>query len=249
MGIERRVFAGASPIAVFALLITGVASAQDSTLVVYDYDQIGNLVAVRRTDMKSDPQHCGAPTNVCAAGANGRAVCEAAACTLKCDSGYLLAANRACGSITSAGVKRRYVPFDGFMIPIFSIAPGSIFCDGAFISGDNDPNNCGACGRVCPGAVNGRAVCSAGTCTIACDPGHLLAANGVCGSASSAGVIVRRVPFDLFPIPVRAAPAGSFYCGGKFVLPGSDPDNCGQCGNVCPAGAGGTRVCNAGTCG
>lgn len=249
MGIERRVLAGASPIAVFALLITGVASAQDSTLVVYDYDQIGNLVAVRRTDTKSDPQHCGAPTNVCAAGANGRAVCEAAACTLKCDSGYLLAANRACGSITSAGVKRRYVPFDGFMIPIFSIAPGSIFCDGAFTSGDNDPSNCGACGRVCPGAVNGRAVCNAGACTIACSSGHLLADNGVCGSAFSPGVILRRVPFAGFQIPVRAVPVGSFYCGGKFVLPGSDPDNCGECGNVCPAAAGGPRVCKAGTCG
>ena len=56
-------------------------------------------------------------------------------------------------------------------------ADGFINCGGA-CTDVNDVNNCGGCGNVCPGAANGSATCSGGTCGIACNGGYSL-----CGGA------------------------------------------------------------------
>jgi hypothetical protein len=233
-------------IAVSVCLALGVASAQtqDSTLVVYDYDQIGNLTAVRRTDMKWDVSHCGGPRNACPGDPNGSPLCIAGTCSLSCYTGYSLAANNICGSVTSPGVTLRFVPYDGHVIPVPTVPAGSFYCGGAFVLPENDPENCGACGRTCAGAAHGTRACRIGVCTVDCESGYLLAANGVCGSASSPGVSLKFVPYDGHLIPAPTIPAGSYYCNGAFVLPQSDPANCGTCGNACPAGT----TCGSGTC-
>lgn len=248
MGMNRRAFGTTRSFTAAVLLLANVASAQDSTLVLYDYDQIGNLMAVRRTDMRSDPLHCGAPTNVCPAGDHGRPACSTGSCTLVCDGGYLLAANRACGSVFSPGVSLRIVPYGEFQIPAPSVPVGAYYCGGAFVVAANDPTNCGACGNVCPGDDHGTPVCRAGTCSLSCAAGYLLAANGVCGSVASRGVGLRAVPYGEYLLPAPTVPAGSYYCDGAFIDPHSDPNNCGGCGNLCTPGASGRAVCSSGTC-
>lgn len=138
----------------------------------------------------------------------------------------------------------RFVPYDGHLIPVPTIPAGSFYCGGAFILPESDPDNCGACGNVCPGDAHGTRACRMSACTVDCASGYLLAANGVCGSASSPGVSLRFVPFDGHLIPAPTIPAGSYYCNGAFVLPQSDQANCGACGNACPAGT----TCTSGAC-
>jgi hypothetical protein len=74
---------------------------------------------------------------------------------------------------------------------------------------EDDTNNCGACGNVCPSA-KGSAACSQGSCSIACNPGFT--------PCDSGGVTI-------------------------CVDPSSDANNCGGCGVVCPMG-----VCTGGLC-
>jgi hypothetical protein len=232
-----------------ALVIATAASAQDSTLVLYDYDQIGNLTSVRRTDMKSDASHCGAPTNVCPSDANGTPVCDAGTCSLNCSAGYTRAANNVCGSVSSPGVTLQFVSYAAYFLPVPTIPAGAYYCGGAFVLPQDDVNNCGACGHACTAGDHGTAFCESGACGVRCDAGYMLAANGECGSVSSPGVTLRFVPIGAYFLPVPTIPAGSYYCGGAFVSPDTDPSNCGACGNVCSAGADGGAVCAAGVCG
>lgn len=244
VNVNKRSLRRSKALLLTTLLAATGASAQDSTLVLYDYDQIGNLISVRRTDMRSDVRHCGAPTNACADGANGSAVCVAGTCSLSCYSGYALAANKVCGSLSSPGVSVQFVPFDDYLIPVPTAPPGSYYCGGAFVSPTTDVQHCGACGNSCPGEAHGTAACRQGACTVDCASGYLLAANRVCGSVSSPGVGLGFVSFDEYLVPVPTIPAGSYYCNGAFVLPQSDPANCGACGNACPAGT----TCTSGAC-
>lgn len=231
------------------LLAVGAASAQDSTLVVYEYDQIGNLTSVHRTDMKWDPSHCGAPTKVCPGDPHGSPACSAGACSLSCVAGYTRAANNVCGSVSSPGVTLRFVPYAGYFLPVPTIPAGAYYCGGAFVLPRSDVNNCGACGNVCSAGDHGTPFCESGACGVRCAAGYMLAANGVCGSVSSPGVTLRFVPLGASFLPVPTIPAGSYFCGGAFVSPNSDPSNCGACGNVCSPGADGRAVCSAGVCG
>jgi hypothetical protein len=82
-----------------------------------------------------------------------------------------------------------------------------------------DPTNCGACGNVCPGPVDGpgQAICVAGACEIRCAEGHL------------------------------ACPLGDR--GAKICIdPKSNPDHCGACGSACSDNNAEARVCEGGTC-
>lgn len=89
--------------------------------------------------------------------------------------------------------------------------------DGCETNTEADPRNCGSCGTLCPGVVNGAADCQLGTCTLsACTPPYRSCRSG----------------------PTEACETNIF----------TDPDNCGFCGNVCPAIANGTRACSNGTC-
>jgi hypothetical protein len=55
-------------------------------------------------------------------------------------------------------------------------APGTLCCTGPdgsarCVDGSEDPNNCGACGRVCAAGQNARGVCIAGECSTICSEG------------------------------------------------------------------------------
>ena len=89
--------------------------------------------------------------------------------------------------------------------------PSQLYCDGQCIDGFADPNNCGRCGNVCPAGQD----CIGGQCQPPCDdPCHELV-NNVC---------------------VLKDPSKDTVCNGACVDLNSDQDNCGGCGNVCPAG-------------
>src|SRR5262249_31179576 len=97
--------------------------------------------------------------------------------------------------------------------------PSQLYCDGQCIDGFDDPNNCGRCGNVCPAGQD----CIGGECQPPCDdPCHELV-NNVC---------------------VLKDPSKDSVCNGACVDLNSDQNNCGACGNVCPAG----QECVDGAC-
>jgi len=106
-----------------------------------------------------------------------------------------------------------------------------------------DPDNCGACGNVCPDSApfcdSGTCVCPGTVCGGQCvdvlyDPYNC----GACGNVCP----------DTAPIcasgTCRRCPATTIACNGKCVDPQSDNSNCGGCGLNC----GGGYVCAAGAC-
>lgn len=163
--LSRSMAARMSAAALVGLLFAvAPASAQEIPLRLYEYDRFGNLRSVRQTDMASDPLHCGSPITVCPASPHGTPMCRSGKCSLRCDPGYLLAANGVCGSIHSPGVTFRLLVYEDYFIPIPAVPDGSIYCDGKFALPASDPAHCGGCGNVCPSRAGATPICNSGTC-------------------------------------------------------------------------------------
>jgi len=152
-----------------------------------------------------------------------------------------------------------------------SCQPGFADCDedpstGCETNTQSDVNNCGGCGRECPSGPGGRAVCVAGACQIACEPGRLncdgnpsngcealALSNDNCGSCrNSCG------SFEVCTSAAGSAPAciagplcaitDNVRCGPFCVDIETDVNNCGGCGRECPSVRTREPVCNGGRC-
>ena len=93
---------------------------------------------------------------------------------------------------------------------------------------NSDPANCGGCGYACPA----NAICQQGQCF--CAEGYAAQDNQCVAVPSGGGTITET------GCPAGMTPCPDGYC---YDLT-SASDNCGICGNTCPAG----MVCSASTC-
>jgi hypothetical protein len=124
---------------------------------------------------------------------------------------------------------------------------GVIQCAGGYCAiTATDPNNCGMCGRRCPGGT----ACSSGVCV--CGSGQTSCGGtgcvdlqtdvnhcGACGTACTQN--------QTCTAGMCACRPGFAKCGGTgcTIDTNADPNNCGSCGTKC---SGATPVCVDGTC-
>jgi hypothetical protein len=97
-------------------------------------------------------------------------------------------------------------------------AQSGLACNGICEETQTDPNNCGACGNVCPLTVSPYCLANPNQCSAF----QQSCISGVCGGCST----------------------GLTACNSTCTNLQSDPSNCGACGTVCLAG----QVCNVGQC-
>lgn len=121
---------------------------------------------------------------------------------------------------------------------------GQTFCNGKCIFVANDPANCGACGRACPGSL----VCIAGSC--GCPAGQLACADvcvdpnvdpdncGGCGVACVAGQLCAGGTCAV------TCGVNLTQCSALCIDTNNDPNNCGMCGHACNPG----EICCGGSC-
>jgi hypothetical protein len=119
-------------------------------------------------------------------------------------------------------------------------------CDGACVTLDDDPANCGQCGQTCAADE----VCSLGACSAECagtttkcgascvdtmsDPDNC----GSCGTPCADGEVCSQGACAL------ECAGGTTKCGAKCVDTAVDPANCGACGAFCVNG----EVCSQSAC-
>ena len=129
----------------------------------------------------------------------------------------------------------------------------------------SDVAHCGACDAPCPASPSGAAAfCQAGTCMIACDDGFMN-----CDGDDENGCEASRTHPDscggcgttcVAPTPLcQANPggghgcvddcsAGTTLCGSSCIDLASDPEHCGDCETVCPAGVNAAAACSLSAC-
>jgi len=95
-------------------------------------------------------------------------------------------------------------------------------CDGQCLRVDDDPDNCGSCGRAC----GDDQVCFKGNCTNTCGAG--------CSSTKQVCVVEDFCDCR----------EGLSFCDSRCVDLERDPENCGRCGTTCDEG----RSCEFGEC-
>ncbi len=101
----------------------------------------------------------------------------------------------------------------------FVCPAGFADCDAAAADGcetdvANDPENCGACGHVCPAGPGQVGTCTQGVCGIACAPGY-----ADCNNA----------PFDGCEVNLATDPAHCGTCGNACAGSGAGPNQSASC--------------------
>jgi hypothetical protein len=136
--------------------------------------------------------------------------------------------------------------------PAFCLAGTA--CDGVCVDVIQDADNCGACGKRCPGDDHGRAVCTAGTCGLTCSESYTRCGDGCyrlnddpqhCGSCSFSCPIAQNGSVACVQGMCRATCNEGFSdCGGVCLRTATDALNCGACGHACS----GDQRCANGKC-
>ncbi len=188
-------------------------------------------------DLNNSAMTCGTCNNACPNGPNGTTVCNGGTCAINCNAGF-----GNCDNIVANG------------------------CEA---DTETSAQNCGGCNQPCSPA-NGTGVCTGGACGIMMCTGAFADCNmnvgdgceinkntsaqncGMCGNACSFPNALATCNGGACAL--GACNAGFGNCDGMAAngceLPTlTDVNNCGTCGNVCPAGANGTAACVNGTCG
>ena len=126
---------------------------------------------------------------------------------------------------------------------------GLELCNGECVNPLYDPDNCGSCGNKC---ILG--VCINGQCQLNCPEGHYFS-NGQCipFTICSVGQIqcgstcclqTQSCDQNTLTCYPPICQVGKTQCGYDCVDLSSDINNCGSCGNSCPAG----KICKDGIC-
>jgi hypothetical protein len=110
-------------------------------------------------------------------------------------------------------------------------SPPNVVCDGTCADTQTDPNNCGACGNVCPT----NATCTGGTClcgpTTACPAGNdcILCAGAICAPQDTLFCIscpnIHGSPFPQ-PVPTGTHCCGNVYNGNNICAPDASCQEC-----------------------
>ncbi len=156
----------------------------------------------------------------------------------------------------------------------FACSPSYDDCNGSAADGcetdlDTTITHCGACGNTCPNRANSSRTCVGGACGFTCNAGYddcNASATDGCetnlnADVTSCGVCGNTCPTRPNSTPLCTAGACGFSCNAGYadcngnpsdgceVFTGTDLNNCGGCGTVCPTRANATRTCAAGSCG
>jgi hypothetical protein len=219
-------------------------------------------------DLQVDPNNCGRCNVACAPHER----CENGMCRLRCQPPLVDCLgqcidirndNRNCGGCgRGCATGLTCVPgADGTSSCIAACMPPATSCPALSAMSfpycanlSNDRNNCGMCGRVCPGVQS----CVDGRCTLQCLPGQELCMSGTtpvctvtatdprhcgrCGNACPNGAIChdgRCEPRCVAPLIGCPASAPTFCVDARY-----DPANCGRCGRACDA----SLTCIGGSC-
>jgi hypothetical protein len=222
-------------------------------------------------DLRSSDAHCGACGAGCAAGTNGRSVCQMGRCVAGCtapfsdcngraddgcevDTSSTLSHCGACGA--SCVIANGLARCDAGRCAVAGCNPGFADCngradDGCEVDTSSALRDCGACGAACPA---GR-VCARGVCELACATSQRVCADlcvdvltdarhcGRCGFACAAG---RRCLGGACQVECAN---GQSACGEVCADLTADVQNCGQCGVRCAGRPGAAPVCRVGRCG
>lgn len=229
----------------------------------------------------TDPSSCGGCGKKCNQ-TNGVAGCVNGVCSLLCNPGFgncdgnpdngcevdLGAHVSNCGSCGNACPSANGTPTcQAGKCATGGCSTGYADCDGNPANGCEtgttaDPNNCSACGKVCPGTANGFATCAASNCDVGCSPGFSTCGGGstcfkITDDPTHCGASCKACPG---PVGGNGAPTCAngncgiscnpplSPCGNACVDLQNATNNCGVCGKVCTAGAGGTATCVKGQC-
>lgn len=188
-------------------------------------------------DLESSALTCGTCNNACPNGPNGTTVCNGGICDINCNAGF-----DNCDPNLANG------------------------CETDILGSEQD---CGACNQACSPA-NSTGVCAGGMCGIMMCTGtfadcNMNAADGCeidkSTSAQNCGMCGNMCSFPNAQATCAGGVCGLGACNAGFgncdgmaangceKTTSADVNNCGACGNVCPAGANGEPACVNGTCG